>query len=245
MQLDFYPSFTSSFCKEVSLQVAMPALLYQILPLARDQQAGLTDPGTSFPAFIRASTVQVSESLLRTIERNEINEDIIEEVTFKKSRGKITKVDWNSNNAKWVWCRMHGADLPGCFFPKAQLSDHRENPECWGCRLRDDLSWIQRDSNGLLDSYTAAHEWLAGCEDLASVLERARTDPVISPNDDQSWTQIVQDRENARELRRLKINGKLPSNATSIPARMQRFAKVRSSRYDSGPTLATWAGGQW
>ena len=235
VKLDFFPNLNFIHWKQVNVRVAIPALLYDILPQARQQNAGLTDPGGAFLSWLGHSGSGVTTRLLEKIEAKLQDEYVIQHVGAKKWQGAKTEFAPNSNDARLYKCAGHTGHtgrLRGCFFPKTQLSEYPDGPECWGCRLLQDIHDVRTDNAGFGPSYDVLNKgWLHDSFDIQTVLQIARDDQPIPAKDDITFGQFLLRRDEEKEIARLREMGVLQPWETELPRRKGGWAKPRKGGF--------------
>ena len=236
VQLDFYPSTNLLYYKQIQFSVAVPALLYRILPKSLAQNARLMDPGRAFPEWLRSCHLSLSTELLRHIELDLQDEDVLTEIGSRKYHGSKTRFAANSNEAKLFQCRSCDLEFRGCFFAKAQISGtNAEDAICWGCRLEEEILFEKCHDWGFIDQYDAVNKgWLDESLDVETMLRLAHehvSDPA-NHKKDITFGQKFRDREEAEELQRLIRKGVIKPGQKSIPNSKKWARPKKSSRYN-------------
>ncbi|KAI9843737.1 MAG: hypothetical protein M1838_002480 [Thelocarpon superellum] len=211
VQLDFAPQ-TSTGIKQVEMFVAVPALMYEILPQAKAQSARLTAPGTAFLQFLRT---YVSEPMQAKIEANVQDRAIIDEIAAQKHRRPIYAVDRHSNDARTFECQTGDHEMAGCFFASNQLARGAEDAECWGCRLKADLREIKEDEKSCLSApANLVGRWLQSCSTLADIMDSARESNAVPLSHDKTFADENRQKQEETELARHIAKGHLKPGQT-------------------------------
>ena len=232
IQLDFYPSLAYNVVKQVEMSVAIPALLYRILPQARAQNAGLLAEGTAFREYLHDSRSHVSQQLLEKIEAGRQDEFVVNHMTHRKHKGSVCVADRKSNNWQKYTCRTHGSKMHGCFFPIMQLKEHRDDPQCWGCRYEAELKEYKHDATGsFLEYNTLAAAWLRGCRNLADAVSNAKQDQPVPLAQDKTYRQVMHEKEEKEEIARHIAKGHLKEGQTLKDLKgRHNWVKVKACR---------------
>lgn len=239
VQLDYYPSTNLLYYAQIQFSVAIPALLYKILPQSLAQNARLMEPGRAFPQWLQSCHLRLSTELLEHIEQNLQDELVLTAIGTRKYQGSKSTFDQNSNEAKTFDCRSCQLKLRGCFFAKAQISGtNGADPLCWGCRLLEEIRFETTHDWGFIDQFNAVDKaWLNDSFDVQTMLRIAHEHVNAAPNPKQkpdiTFAQKFRDREEAVELERLVKKGVIKRGQKSIPG-SKNWAKPRkSARYNS------------
>lgn len=161
VELDFYPSLALLGFRQVQFQLAIPALLYRILPKAKAQNAKLLEPGRGFRAWMHRCGRKIPEEILERIEGGIQDEVMVKYAGVRKHQWTRTEFPPSSNDCKYYRCRGCDLRLRGAFFAKTQLATDPENPECWGCKLIEELDYDERNQPCIQDQLHALDDgWL-------------------------------------------------------------------------------------
>ncbi|KAI9818278.1 MAG: hypothetical protein M1826_001422 [Phylliscum demangeonii] len=248
VQLDLYPSqaLRQQHFMQVNLLVALPALLARVLPQAKAQGARLVEPGRLFPRWLEHVGSQMSDRLLATLEAGIQDDWLLHDIGVKKWQGAREHFSRGCKDASVFVCRICGARLLGCFFARAQLAGGGELPQCWGCRLLDELQVDRDDVRAHKDMYDAVDAWVFRCRTLDVALADARQHRPVPAAEDQTWAERYDAREREMEYERQVRNGVI---VRGQPMKESIWTRPRSGRgggdYSAAEVVLDEHGREW
>ncbi len=210
LQLDFYPGARHEYARTVHYIVALPALLYELLPAAKAANSQLCARGGNFYRWLRSTACGITRANLERIENHQYGTPIIQWISSNKEGKSQKRVDPSSNNARDFECFECERIMPGCFFAKNQFK-YPDGPTCWACKLREEIGYVENTSNhGYADDIEAATQWLGPCPDLSSCVLKAESDLAKPLVNDKTYYQIRQEIEKEKERIRQMEMGSRP-----------------------------------
>jgi hypothetical protein len=168
VHFDFFPRRPFSFDVNIDCRLALPAMLYTILPLAKKKNSRMMERGSAFSRYLRLELPKFPKKHYENIANGIQDTEITELVSYWKE-GSM-KFDPNSNNARLWKCAFCGLELSGCFFAKAQLRA-RDDAVCWGCKLKETLENEKYDKNFSGHRHAEVDNWLGNCYKLEDAVE--------------------------------------------------------------------------
>ncbi|KAI9682360.1 MAG: hypothetical protein M1817_000414 [Caeruleum heppii] len=227
LRLDLYPSMVVREWKQINLRVAIPAVLYYILPQALEQGAGLVDRGAAFLRWLGESSSGVSTELLRRIQRCRQDEWVVRDISAKNQL--LASKQLCTGDDQFFRCRKKHPKLRGCFFSVLPVRGELRRPLCWGCTLLKELQYAREHPNGPLDHYLHVNTWLEDVETLDLAMDIARKDRPIPLHRDQTFQQMRVAREERILREKLIREGKIRPGQKRIPGRYQ-FSRIPACR---------------
>ncbi|KAH0542636.1 hypothetical protein FGG08_002959 [Glutinoglossum americanum] len=171
VHVDFFPRRPVSLDVNIVSRIALPALLFKILPLAKKKNTRLVERGSAFAGYLRLVLPDIPRKQYEKI-ANKIQDAELTEIisSWKEGFGKRMYVDPKSNNARYWECTSCDFELRGCFFAKSQLKDN-DSAVCWGCKLRDALAGEKYDKNFNGHRHAEVNNWLGNSYRLDEAVE--------------------------------------------------------------------------
>jgi hypothetical protein len=171
IQLDFFPR-KIPVCHDVNIpiRIALPALLFTILPLAKKKNSRLMERGSAFLEYLGVVLPDIEPEQYEKIEAGIQDTELTELVSSMKEFGKYTGVDPRSNNGRFWKCTYCDLELRGCFFAKSQLKD-MDDAMCWGCKLNTSFEDEKWDKNQDGHCHREVENWLGNSYRLDEAVE--------------------------------------------------------------------------
>ncbi|KAI9883647.1 MAG: hypothetical protein M1823_004579 [Watsoniomyces obsoletus] len=202
IEVDFYPAERATYGRDVKYIVAVPALLYQILPKAKKLGLNICTEGGALYRWLKRVGCGINPRRLAMLEDGKPNPEMIHWIAEMKEETAMKRLDPKCAHRRLVECERCQKDLPGCFFAKAQLNSKR--PECWACKFREELDNVETNAKGgIQHQVVAAYKWLNNSPNLPALAQTAYNGLQKPLVNDKTYYQIGEEFEAERERQRL------------------------------------------
>jgi hypothetical protein len=176
VRLDFFPR--RPICHDVNIanRIALPAMLFTILPLAKKKSSCLIERGSAFESYLRVELPGIPIKQFKRIGDGVQDKQLTEIISaYKDCIPHPGPVDPKSNNGRIWECEGCDLELKGCFFAKAQFKEP-QGPVCWGCKLKQALSDEKHDKRIDGHRHTELNYWHGSCGTLWEVVEAIKNE---------------------------------------------------------------------
>ncbi|KAI9785935.1 MAG: hypothetical protein M1839_008201 [Geoglossum umbratile] len=170
VRLDFFPRRPICYDVSIASRVALPAMLFHVLPPAKKKNSQLIDRGSAFESYLKLELPGIPTKQFEKISDGIQDEQLTGLISACKDRLPYPcPVDPNSKNGRLWECENCELELKGCFFAKAQLKDP-DRAVCWGCKLRQALDEEKHNKRVDGHRYAELYHWYGNCGTLEDVV---------------------------------------------------------------------------
>ncbi|KAH0561937.1 hypothetical protein GP486_003355 [Trichoglossum hirsutum] len=207
VQLDFFPR-RAPVCLDVNIptRIALPALLFVVLPLAKKKNSRLIGQGSAFLEFLRTVLPNIEPGQYKKIEAGIQDVELTTIISSHKEYRRNITIDPNSNNGRLWKCTYCNIRLRGCFFAKAQFKE-LDCLVCWGCKLKMALEDEKSDRNQEGHCHRQVDRWLGNSCRLVEAVENIHQGCEIQ-DEGQTFVGLQEDDKRAKMVRKKFWNPK-------------------------------------
>src|SRR5579862_1653946 len=124
VRLDFFPRRPICHDANIANRIALSAMLFTILPLAKKKGSRLVERGSAFESYLRVELPCIPTKQFKEIGDGVQDKQLTEIISaYKDCIQHPGPVDPKSNNGRIWKCEGCGLGLKGCFFAKAQFRE--------------------------------------------------------------------------------------------------------------------------
>ncbi|KAI9764844.1 MAG: hypothetical protein M1840_007990 [Geoglossum simile] len=176
VRLDFFPRRPICHDVNIAIRIALSAMLFTILPLAKRKGSRLIERHSAFESYLRVELPGIPIKQFKRIGDGVQDKQLTEIISaYKDCISHPCPVDPKSNNGRLWECEGCNLELRGCFFAKAQFKEPH-GPVCWGCKLKQALNEEKYDKRIDGHRHIELNYWHGDCSTLGEVVEAVKNE---------------------------------------------------------------------